>query len=50
MHTLHLGHQGIRPSQYIFMKGSSCLTNLISFGDQETRLLDEEKPVDLRRL
>lgn len=44
------GLQGIRPSQYIFMKGSSCLTNLIYFGDQETRLLDEEKPVDLRRL
>ena len=28
--------QGIRPSQYGFMKGRSCLTNLISFYDQVT--------------
>jgi len=25
------GIQGIRPNQHGFMKGSSCLTNLISF-------------------
>jgi len=39
--------QGIRPSQHGFMKGSSCLTNLISFYDQVTRLVDEGKAVDV---
>ena len=29
-------NQGIRPSQHGFMKGRSCLTNLISFYDQVT--------------
>jgi len=29
------------------MKGSSCLTNLISFYDQVTRLVDEGKTVDV---
>ena len=29
------------------MKSRSCLTNLISFYDQVTRLVDEEKPVDV---
>ncbi|PKU46343.1 rna-directed dna polymerase from mobile element jockey-like [Limosa lapponica baueri] len=29
------------------MKGRSCLTNLISFNDKVTRLVDEEKAVDL---
>jgi len=32
-------NQGIRPSQHGFMKGGSCLTNLI-FYDQVTRLVD----------
>ena len=27
-------NQGIRPSQHGFMKGRSCLTNLVSFYDQ----------------
>jgi len=40
-------HQGIRPSQHAFMKGRSCLTNLISFYDQVTRLVDEGKAVDV---
>ncbi|KAF1468727.1 hypothetical protein FQV17_0013856, partial [Megadyptes antipodes antipodes] len=39
--------QGIRPSQHGFMRGRSCLTNLISFYDQVTRLVDEGKAVDV---
>ena len=38
-------NQGVRPSQHGFMKGRSCLTNLISFYDQVTRLVDEGKAV-----
>jgi len=40
-------NQGIRPSQHGLMKGRSCLTNLISFYDQVTCLLDEAKVVDV---
>ena len=40
-------NQGIRPSQHGFMKGKSCLTNLISLYDQVTHLVDEEKAVDI---
>ncbi|GAB0209271.1 mitochondrial enolase superfamily member 1 [Grus japonensis] len=40
-------NQGIRPSQHGFMKGRSCLTNLISFYDLVTRLVDEGKAVDV---
>uniref|UniRef100_A0A493TF21 Reverse transcriptase domain-containing protein n=1 Tax=Anas platyrhynchos platyrhynchos TaxID=8840 RepID=A0A493TF21_ANAPP len=41
--TRHLqGNQVIRSSQYGFMKGRSCLTNLISFYDKVTRLVDEK--------
>ena len=36
---------GIRPSQHEFTKGRSCLTNLISFYDLMTRLVDEGKAV-----
>ncbi|KAK4818186.1 hypothetical protein QYF61_008570 [Mycteria americana] len=39
-------NQGIRPSQHGFMKGRSCLTNLISSYDQVSRLVDEGKAVD----
>jgi len=40
-------NQGIRPSQHRFMKGRSCLTNLISFCDQVTRLVNEGKAMDV---
>ncbi|KAK4826944.1 hypothetical protein QYF61_012793 [Mycteria americana] len=39
-------NQVIRPSQHGFMKGKSCLTNLISFYDKVTRLVGERKAVD----
>ncbi|PKU49547.1 rna-directed dna polymerase from mobile element jockey-like [Limosa lapponica baueri] len=35
------------PSQHGFMRGRSCLTNLISFYDKVTRLVDEGKAVDV---
>ena len=40
-------NRGIRPSQHGFAKGRSCLTNLISFYDLVTRLVDEGKAVDV---
>ena len=40
-------NEGIRPSQHGFTKGRSCLTNLISFYDPVTRLVDEGKAVDV---
>ena len=40
-------NQGIRPSQHGFMNGRSCFTNLISFYDKVTRLVDEGKAVDV---
>jgi len=40
-------NQGIRPSQRGFMKGRSCLTNLISFCDQVTCLVEEGKALDV---
>jgi len=40
-------NQGIRPSHHGFMKGRCCLTNLISFYDQVTHLVDEGKAVDV---
>ena len=39
--------RGIRPSQHRFRKGRSCLTNLISFYNWVTRLVDEGKAVDV---
>jgi len=41
------GIQGIGPSQHEFMKGRLCLTNLISFYDWVTRLVDEGRAVDV---
>ena len=40
-------NEGIRPSQHAFMNGRSCLTNLISFYDKVTHLVDEGKAVDV---
>lgn len=37
----------IRPSQHGFMKGRLCLTNLISFYDKVTCLVDEGTAVDV---
>jgi len=46
--TRHVkGNHGIRPSQHGFMKGRSCLTNLVSFYHQVTHLVDEGKAVDV---
>ncbi|GAB0181703.1 mitochondrial enolase superfamily member 1 [Grus japonensis] len=40
----------IRPSQHGFTKGRSCLTNLISFYEKVTRLVDEEEALDVVHL
>ncbi|PKU39042.1 rna-directed dna polymerase from mobile element jockey-like [Limosa lapponica baueri] len=46
--TWHVqNNQVTRPSQHRFMKGRSCLTNLISFYDTVTHLVDEGKAVDV---
>jgi len=42
--------QVIRPSQQGFVKDRSCLTNLISFYDKVTHLVDEGKAVDVAYL
>ncbi|RMC19108.1 hypothetical protein DUI87_03712 [Hirundo rustica rustica] len=39
--------QGLRPSQHGFRRGRSCLTNLISFYDQVTCLVDAGRAVDV---
>ena len=43
-------NQGIRPSQHGFTNGRSFLTNLISFYDKVTRLVDEGKTVSVAYL
>jgi len=44
--TGHVKENGaFRPSQHRFIKGRSCLTNLISFYEQVTQLVDEGKAV-----
>ena len=40
-------NRGIRPSQHAFTNGRSCLTNLISFYDKVTRLVDGSKAVNV---
>ncbi|KAK4826106.1 LOW QUALITY PROTEIN: hypothetical protein QYF61_005244 [Mycteria americana] len=45
--TWHLeDNQVMRPSQHGFMKGRSCLTNLIFFYDKVNHLVDEGRAVD----
>ncbi|TRZ09940.1 hypothetical protein HGM15179_017169 [Zosterops borbonicus] len=39
--------QGLRPSQHGFRRGRSCLTNMISFYDQVTCLVDAGRAVDV---
>ncbi|KAK4816911.1 LOW QUALITY PROTEIN: hypothetical protein QYF61_024921 [Mycteria americana] len=46
--TRHVeNNQGIRPSQHGFRKGRSCFTNLTSFYNKVTHLVDEGKAVDV---
>ncbi|RMC13000.1 hypothetical protein DUI87_10529 [Hirundo rustica rustica] len=46
--TQHLRDgQGIRPSQHRFRRGRSCLTNLVSFYDLVTHLVDAGRAVDV---
>jgi len=40
-------NQGIRPSQHGFIQGRSCLTNVLTFYDEVTCLVDEGKAVDV---
>jgi len=40
-------NQMTRPSQHGFMKGRSCLTNLISFYDKVTHLVNGGKAMDI---
>ncbi|RMC04449.1 hypothetical protein DUI87_18892 [Hirundo rustica rustica] len=39
--------QGLRPSQHGFRRGTLCLTNLVSFYDQVTCLVDAGRTVDV---
>lgn len=40
-------NQGVSPSQNVFRRGRSCLTNLISFYNKVTCIMDKEKAVDV---
>ncbi|RMC07289.1 hypothetical protein DUI87_16747 [Hirundo rustica rustica] len=40
-------NQDIRPRQHEFLRGGSCFTNLVSFFNQATCLVDEGKAVDV---
>ncbi|KAK4818861.1 hypothetical protein QYF61_020080 [Mycteria americana] len=46
-HAARTEQPGNQPSQQGFMKGRSCLTNLISFYDKVTHLVDEGNAVDV---
>ena len=46
--TQHVwNNQGIRPSQHGFVKGRSCVTDLIPFCDRVTSLVDDGKAGDV---
>ncbi|KAF4787884.1 RNA-directed DNA polymerase from mobile element jockey-like protein [Turdus rufiventris] len=45
--TQHMQDQATRPTQHGFVKGRSCLTNLFSFYDKMTHLVDEGTSVDV---
>jgi hypothetical protein len=40
-------HNLIKDSQHGFTKGRSCLTNLLEFLEEITRVIDSGKPVDV---
>jgi len=40
-------HDKIGLSQHGFVKGTSCLTNLLEFFEEVTRKLDKGEPVDV---
>ena len=40
-------HQFINPSQHVFLKARSCLTNLLCFFEEITKWVDEGSPVDV---
>jgi len=49
--TWHVrNNQVIRPSQHGFVKGRSCLTDLLSFYDKVTHLVGEGRAVDVAYL
>ncbi|GAB0205855.1 mitochondrial enolase superfamily member 1 [Grus japonensis] len=49
--TQHIqDNKAIRHNQHGFMKVRSCLTNVMSFYDKLTRLVDERKPVNVAYL
>lgn len=47
LHFIIQHDHGIRLRQHVFMKGRFCLTNLISFCDKITCLLEHGKAVDV---
>ena len=40
-------HKLINPSQHVFLKARSCLTNLLCFCEEITKWMDEGSPVDV---
>ena len=37
----------INPSQHVFLKAKSCLTNMLCFSEDVTKWVDEGSPVDI---
>ena len=40
-------HNLLNPSQHGFLKARSCLTNMLCFLEEITKLIDERSPVDI---